>query len=442
VLIIPLTCTLCLYLFLRIDERSWFGRFIGRWWPLGRGPRSFDIEQGELDPEEIEYVHNIRNKSHETEIVISVGLFAGLVAINVGSIDDWLWSLSFLSPQAVGVIATAFIINIWLLRIGVLTHLLLRCMWIGIVGLGFSYPRGINRLRLSGPFQRRMYNHLAAPDTNVRLTIQMERLCSLQYAILMCSVFSMFAWIMMVFACSSLGSYMARFIIPFLYRFGFAIQNDVLLISLITLWAVFLFGLWSYLRVAAHPVIRMFRQPLIEILYFFRGTLLSQSVLAIPLVVAMPPLCLAIGLLSPVVNVDEQQAFVYADEVSTTNEIDVPYILSSVVETPVIQLQLPTITVNIWKAHIAHKCMVGSNPLSTEELDELDKWASKNFGTWVDESTPSKVVWIQERSGASLRGFIELDDLENGFHTLYVDPCNNVNFKGGVSIPFYLSLED
>ena len=441
-LIIPLTCTLCLYLFLRIDERSRFGRVIGRWWPLGRGPRSFDPEQGELDPEEIEYVHNIRNKSHETEIVISVGLFAGLVAIDVGSIDDWLWSLSFLSPQAVGVIATAFIINIWLLRVGVLTHLLLRCMWIGIVGLGFSYPRGINRLRLSGPFQRRMYNHLAAPDTNVRLTIQMERLCSLQYAILMCSVFSMFAWIMMVFACSSLGSSMARFIVPILSDLDFTVRKDVLIIGLITLWAVLLFALWSYLRVATHPVIRMFRQPLIEMLYFFRGTLLSQSILSIPLAVAMPPLCLAIGLLNPVVNIDEQQAFVYAEEVGHTNGIDVPYILSSVVETPVIQLQLPTRAVNVWKSHIAHNCMVDSNPLSTEEFNELDKWASKNFGTWVDKTTPSKVVWIQERSGASLRGFIELGDLKNGFHTLYVDPCNNVNFKGGVSIPFYLSLED
>lgn len=442
VLLVPFSLSLFLYLFLRISERSKFGRFIDRLWPLGRAPRSFDPEQGELDPEEIEYVHNIRNKSHETEIVISVGLFAGLVAIDVGSVDDWLWSLS-LAPKAVGVIATAIKINIWALRIGVLVHLLLRCLWIGIVGLGFSYPRGVNRLRLFGPFQRRMYNHLTAPDANIRLTIQMERLCSLQYATLMCSVFSMFAWIVMLFACVISGRYMAQSIVgPILSRLGFYIQDSVLDIVLITFSAVLLFAFWSYIRVGSHAITRMLRQPIIEILYFFRGTLLSQSILlSIPL--AMPPLCLAWGFHSPLVDVDEQLDFVYADEVSNANRIDVPYILSSVVKGPVVQLQLPAKAISIWQAHIANECgsETKTNSSITDKPDELDKFASENLRVWIDQSPMNGVTWIQVASGASLRGFIEVSNLENGLHTLYVDPCNDVYFKSGVSIPFYLSLE-
>jgi len=144
------------------------------------------------------------------------------------------------------------------------------------------------------------------------------------------------------------------------------------------------------------------------------------------------------------VDVDEQLDFVYADEVSNANRIDVPYILSSVVKGPVVQLQLPAKAISIWQAHIANECgsETKTNSSITDKPDELDKFASENLRVWIDQSPMNGVTWIQVASGASLRGFIEVSNFENGLHTLYVDPCNDVYFKSGVSIPFYLSLED
>ncbi len=431
----------CFFLFLRIDERSRWGRFIAKRWPLGRSPRSFDPDHDELDPDEIEYVHNIRNESHETEIVITIGLLAGLVAVDVGAIDDWLWSLPlFLSPKTVGVVSSALIIGIWTSRVGIFAHLLLRCVWIGMVGLGFSYPRGVNRQNLAGPLQRRMYHHLTAPDTSVRLTIQMERLCSLVYAMLLCSVFSLFAWISIVFACSFLGAYVSRSIYPFFADIGIYCNLETLYVGASMVFALFGFVLWSYLRVGRNGAVRTIRQPLVEIFYFFKGTLLSQSMLAIPIAIALPPLCIVIGILHPIVDVEAEQPFVYLDEVTHDDEIEVPHIPSATIERTVIHLHLPERTINVWQSHAVHTCLDNSGYVVRNEPGTLEKWATRSFGVWVDEN-PKKTVWVQKTSEEALGGFIDLSGLDNGIHTLHVDPCNNAQHRMGLAIPFYLDVK-
>ena len=432
---------LCFFLFHRIDERSRWGRFIAKWWPLGRSPRSFDPDHDELDPDEIEYIHNIRNESHETEIVITVGLLAGLVAVDVGAIDDWLWSLPlFLSPKTVGVVSSALVIGIWTSRIGIFAHLLLRCVWIGMVGLGFSYPRGVNRQNLAGPLQRRMYHHLTAPDTSVRLTIQMERLCSVVYAIFMCSVFSLFAWISIVFACSFLGAYASRAIYPFFVDVGIFCTQETLYVAASMVFALFGFVLWSYLRVGRNSVVRTIRQPLFEIFYFFKGTLVSQSMVAIPIAIALPPLCIVIGILHPIVDVETEQPFVYLDEVVSGSEIEVPHIPSATIENTVIHLHLPERTINVWQSHAVHTCLDNSGSVLRNERGALEKWATNSFGVWIDKK-PKKMVWVQKTAEDALGGFIDLSGLDNGIHTLRVDPCNNAQHRMGLAIPFYLDVK-
>jgi hypothetical protein len=430
----------CLYLFLSIEEKSRWGKMIARWWPLSRAPRSYDLDQGELDPEEIEYIHNIRNESHETEIVITVGLFAGLMVIDLGSIDGFLWSLPFsFSPNQIGIIYTALVISVWLLRIGIFTHLLLRCIWIGIVGLGFSYPRGINRLRLGGPFQRRIYHHLTAPDTSVRLTIQMERLCSLLYATLMCSVFSLLAWTVLGFVCLFAGTHISYQLEQIAHSLSWDFNRNALLPFTVLLCAIGVFSAWSFIRVSTYSVICSLRQPIIEIFYFFKGTLLSQNTLAIPLIMALPPMCIVIGIRYPAMSVEESQNYVYLDEVRNREKIEVPHIASAIIEKPVLHLQLPERTVKTWQSHAEYTCLSPSSEV-WYEIDELNKWSNKEFGVWIDRIPVSEVVWVQKGAEAILDGFIELKSLDDGMHVLSVDPCSQIEFVSGIEIPFYLNL--
>jgi hypothetical protein len=413
---------------------------IARWWPLSRAPRSYDLDQGELDPEEIEYIHNIRNESHETEIVITVGLFAGLMVIDLGSIDEFLWSLPFsFSPDQIGIIYTSLVTSVWLMRIGIFTHLLLRCIWIGIVGLGFSYPRGINRLRLGGPFQRRIYHHLTAPDTSVRLTIQMERLCSLLYATLMCSAFSLLAWTFLGFVCLFAGTQISYQLEQFAHSLSWDFNRNTLFPLTAFLFAIGVFFVWSFIRVSTYSVIISLRQPIIEIFYFFKGTLLSQNTLAIPLIIALPPMCIVIGILYPATNVEESQDYVYLDEARNRRTIEVPHIASAIIEKPVLHLQLPERTVKTWQSHAEYTCLSPSRKWEREN-DELDEWSNKQFGVWIDGLPVSEVVWVQKGAEAILDGFIELKSLDDGLHVLSVDPCSQVEFVSGIEIPFYLSL--
>ena len=132
-------------------ERGRIGRLLHRIWPVPRTPRSFGVNPRELEPEEVNYIHEVRSISYYTEIVITVGLLAGLLAIDHDGIEASLWMLSaFLPLHLIEVLCSASFFAIWILRLGIFAHLLLRSLWIGLVGLGYAYPSGVNRTRLRG----------------------------------------------------------------------------------------------------------------------------------------------------------------------------------------------------------------------------------------------------------------------------------------------------
>ena len=429
-----------LFFFLRIEERSSWGRKIAAIWPLGRSSRSFDETQEDLDPDEIEYIHHIRNESHETEIVITVGLFAGLVSIDLTSLEGALWSLSTVfSPHLTGVLSTALIAGIWLLRIGIFAHLLLRAIWIGLVGIGFAYPRGINRLRLVGPFQRRMYHHLTAPDTNVRLTLQMERICSLLYGVLICSVSSLIAWVAMV----SISAMASRGLSNALHRLavdvGWGIEYTFFPIVAFFVIAAITFCTWSYLRVGKSLALRTLRNPLLEVLYFFKGTLISQSKLTLPLTVFLPPACIVVGYILPLGALAGQPAYVYLNEMESGYDVQSPSLPSAMVDQSILHLQLPQRTVAAWVALADESCV---QEMGTIDQYQYAKWASHSFAIWVDNVPVRKVDWIAKNTGdaVALSGFISISDHANGAHLLKIDPCGKWKPERSIEIPFYLNL--
>jgi len=429
-----------LFFFLRLEERSSLGRKIAAIWPLGRSSRSFDETQGDLAPDEIEYIHHIRNESHETEIVITVGLFAGLVSVDLTSLEGALWSLSTVfTPRLTGVLSTALITGIWLLRIGVFAHLLLRAIWIGLVGIGFAYPRGINRLRLVGPFQRRMYNHLTAPDTNVRLTLQMERICSLLYGVLICSVSSLIAWVAMVSISAMAHRGLANTWHRLAVDVGWDIDYTFFQIAAIITIAAFTFCTWSYLRVGKSSVLRALRNPLFEVLYFFKGTLLSQNKWTLPLTVFLPPACIAVGYLLPLGALAGQPAYVYLNEMESGFDVQSPSLPSALVDRSILHLQLPQRTVAAWVALADESCVQG---MGTIDQYQYAKWARHSFAIWVDEIPVGKVDWIAKNTGdaVAISGFIPISAHANGAHILRIDPCGKWNPKRSIEIPFYLNL--
>ncbi len=428
-----------LFFILQIEERSSWGRKIAAIWPLNRSPRSFDETQEDLDPDEIEYIHHIRNESHETEIVITVGLLAGLVSVDLSSLEGALWSFpTGFPPRLTGVLSTALIVGIWLLRIGIFAHLLLRAIWIGLVGIGFAYPRGINRLRLVGPFQRRMYHHLTAPDTNVRLTLQMERLCSLLYGVLISSVFSLTAWIAMVSisAIASLG--LSNALHRLAVGFGWGIEYKFFSMVSFFVAAAIIFCTWSYLRVGKLLALRTMRKPLFEVLHFFKGTLISQSRLTLPLTVLLPPACIVAGYLLPIGALAGQPAYVYLDEMESGYDIQSPSLPSAMIDQSILHLQLPQRTLAAWTA-LAESCV---EKMGAVDQYKSAKWASHSFGIWVDNIAVRKVDWMIKDTGdaVALSGFISISDYANGAHRLKVGPCGKEKPERGIEIPFYLNL--
>ena len=81
-------------------ESTRLGGIISYLWQLPPARRQLVADQNELDSFEIEYIHHIRTRSYETEIIITIGFFAALFSIEYTEIDDALWTLSKVMPPA------------------------------------------------------------------------------------------------------------------------------------------------------------------------------------------------------------------------------------------------------------------------------------------------------------------------------------------------------
>ena len=87
---------------------------------------------------------------------------------------------------------------LWVVRLGMSIHLILRSIWIALVGLGSTYPRGVSNSRLRSSIDHRIYRHLTSPDTGSRLTLKIDRMCNLVYAIWLSCLFSLLTWTLFI----------------------------------------------------------------------------------------------------------------------------------------------------------------------------------------------------------------------------------------------------
>jgi hypothetical protein len=203
--------------------------------------------------------------------------------------------------------------------------------------------------------------------------------------------------------------------------------------------ATIIFCTWSYLRVGKLLALRTMRNPLFEVLYFLKGTLISQSRLALPLTVLLPPACIAAGYILPIGALAGQPAYVYLDEMESGYDVQSPSLPSAMVDQSILHLQLPQRTLAAWAALADESCMEAMGAI---DQYQSAKWASHSFGIWVDNIAVRKVDWMMKNTGdaVALSGFISISDYANGPHQLKVGPCAKDNPERGIEIPFYLNL--
>lgn len=141
------------------------------------------MSQPDSIPEKPQWLSELQQKSWEPEILLSGIVLYGMFQAP-GLLDDLLayaklniWG-NFTDLD--NMIALLKIALYWL-TLGLILHLVSRGIWVGMVGLSFTFPNGINKekLKLSPEFQNRMDR---IPPIQ-QIIINLEKLCSSLFSI-------------------------------------------------------------------------------------------------------------------------------------------------------------------------------------------------------------------------------------------------------------------
>lgn len=132
------------------------------------------------------WLRRVQEQSWEPEVLIS-----GIVLLILTRVPEAIDQLSmFLKTQSLWIFyssnlahnLSAFMkLAIYWLIFGLAIHLILRSVWVSLVGLSYVFPKGINndRLNYKGAFQKTIENIPSFPKQIEKL----ERACSMAYAI-------------------------------------------------------------------------------------------------------------------------------------------------------------------------------------------------------------------------------------------------------------------
>ncbi|MCK5075932.1 MAG: hypothetical protein KAR38_06125, partial [Calditrichia bacterium] len=125
-----------------------------------------------------DWLKEIQNKSWEPEILIS-----GITLTFVFILSTKIYNFCGMLIQDLGVdsnvAGSLYIISIFLstgLKIILITHLMFRGLWAGMVGLSYVFPKGINKQNLPKSKKNIIYDD---PDTFV---IKLEKICSMLFS--------------------------------------------------------------------------------------------------------------------------------------------------------------------------------------------------------------------------------------------------------------------
>ena len=408
------------------SELGRFGRLLNRVWPVPRTPRSFGVNPKELEPEEVNYIHEVRSISYYTEIVITVGLLAGLLAIDHDGIEASLWLLSsFLPLRLIEVLCSASFFAIWILRLGIFAHLLLRSLWIGLVGLGYAYPSGVSRTRLQGGLASRFYKHLTAPDTAVRLTIRIEHLSSETYSVWLSGFFSLLIWTGWLVGSHALAA--ASIYAITIGGIDLGGHAKVLASYAALAYAVGLVILWSFVRLSQNEGVALWRQSILEIFYYYRAVLLPQSAIRAVAVSSLPMICLASGVILPDFF-SSRTDYAYVEQLSPDSSLNSPALAK----------------MKVTEGHLEIYLNQGYLATAGIDMQRADHLSSSLFaeriGITIDGTPIAPPQWmVTSRLGRPiLYSVVSVHHLPPGPHQLNL--LGQTSRTSPIAIPFFVSI--
>jgi len=131
-----------------------------------------------------DWLIHAQNKSWEPEILIS-----GITLTFLFLLSDYIYNLFAMLIQDFGVTGvlgkiayTVSIIVLSGLKIILITHLILRGIWTGLIGLSYAFPDGVNKDNLPEKEKNFVF---VKPEI---LVIKVERICSLLFAFIFSSI--------------------------------------------------------------------------------------------------------------------------------------------------------------------------------------------------------------------------------------------------------------
>ena len=122
-------------------------------------------------------------KSWEPEILLSGIVLYGMFQVPP-ALDRFLFFFSnevYNDVNALDLLVALLKIGVYWLIVGLVLHLICRGLWIGLVGLSYSFPRGIRSERLK--YQPKYLKRVSGIPPFEDIILKLERLCSIIYSV-------------------------------------------------------------------------------------------------------------------------------------------------------------------------------------------------------------------------------------------------------------------
>ncbi|MBW3468639.1 hypothetical protein [Arthrospiribacter ruber] len=139
-------------------------------------------------PKVPKWLKNVQRNSWEPEILLSGLVLIGLIQLPSKIMSFSLYFATEVSYNSWAGLFQAIQLAVYFLIFGLALHLFLRSVWVGLIGLTYTFPKGIKveKLGYSSPFDKRVQN-LPTLESQI---IRLEKICS--------SIFAVCFFIMMV----------------------------------------------------------------------------------------------------------------------------------------------------------------------------------------------------------------------------------------------------
>ncbi len=129
------------------------------------------------------WLKELQLKSWEPEILLSGIVLYGMFQVP-DALDQFLFFFSnevYNDVNAMDLLVALLKVGVYWLILGLILHLICRGLWIGLVGLSYSFPKGIQAEKLK--YQPKYLGKVLAIPSFENMILRLERICSIIYSV-------------------------------------------------------------------------------------------------------------------------------------------------------------------------------------------------------------------------------------------------------------------